>query len=694
MNWNSFTPIQDRAIQTIINTNKDVILSSGTASGKTEAAFLPILSLVEKSADQKLKVLYVSPLKALINNQFERITQLCDELYIHVQKWHGDVSSSTKKKFLKNPQGILQITPESIESFFVNHSEKLTEIFNNIEFIVIDEIHSFINSDRGVHLRSLIARISDFIENPPRIVALSATIDNFELVKQWVNYQNPNNVEVISIKESDKALQYSLMHFNSSKDNNIPLELFEDIRELTKYQKALIFTNSRAQVEELTVILNRICVKEGDCEMYYPHHSSIDKAEREFVEKTVATSTIPKSIIATSSLELGIDIGSIDIVIQLDSTFTVSSLIQRLGRSGRNKGASQKLQLYSTNSESLLQSLAVMELVIERWVEPADGYKYPIDILFHQIISICKEKNGIHPDMLLEKIAMIPLLNSINIEDQIYLINYMLDTNILEEIKGSGEFIVGLEGERILRGKEFYAVFMTPEMYSVVNGVKPIGEISKTNLINEGDNIILAGRLWVIESIDERLNKIYVKRAFDGNPPKYLGDGVKIHKRIPEKMVEILCSNQSFGYLNEDAITILNDLRMPYRFNGMSNKQRVIWKMKDHQLFHMFTGTVIANTFNLILNYNLGENKESHPIRGAILPLDFDILAFLQKIVNTKWTKEMLLMMIDQENLIETKFTEYLPLKLRKEMQYAREYNIDELIDYINSYEFKVIDYN
>lgn len=692
MNWDSFTPIQDSAIQTIINTDKDVILSSGTASGKTEAAFLPILSLVEKTANQKLKVLYVSPLKALINNQFERITQLCDELYIHVQKWHGDIASSTKKNFLKKPQGILQITPESIESLFVNHSEKLPKIFNDIEFIVIDEIHSFINSERGVQLRSLIARMSDFMKNPPRIIGLSATIDNFELVKLWVNYQNPNNVEVISIKGSDKSLQYSLMYFNSSKDNNIPLELVEDIRELTKYQKALIFTNARAQVEELTVLLNRICEKEGDPEMYYPHHSSIDKTEREFVEKTVAASTLPKSIIATSSLELGIDIGSIDIVIQLDSTFTVSSLKQRIGRSGRKKGVSQMLQLYSTNSESLLQSLAVMELVIERWVEPAEGYKYPIDILFHQIISICKERNGIQPDVLLENISTIPLLNTINIEDQIYLINYMLDTNMLDEIKGSGEFIVGLEGERILRGKEFYAVFMTPEMYSVVNSVKLIGEIFKSNFINEGDNLILAGKLWVIESIDERLNKVYVKRAFDGKPPKFSGNSIKLHKRIPDKMVEILCSNQNFEYINENANAILSDLRWPYHSHNISNKQRVIWKMKNYQLFHMYTGTVIVNTFNLIFNYSLGENRMFHPTRGAILPLDFDILEFLKKIVDTKWTKEMILTMIDEENLIETKFTEYVPLKLRKEMQYAREYDIEALVEYIKEHEFKVID--
>ena len=202
MKWDKFTSIQDKSIPIILETTKDVILLSGTASGKTEAALLPIISYIENNAEDQLKVLYISPLKALINNQFERIEQLCEHSYIPVHKWHGDVGQSNKNKFVKKPSGILQITPESVESLFINRTEHISHLFKGLEFIVIDEIHSFINTARGVQLRSLLSRIEDYTNERARIVGLSATIDNFKLVKEWVNYKDKKNVEIIESKDS------------------------------------------------------------------------------------------------------------------------------------------------------------------------------------------------------------------------------------------------------------------------------------------------------------------------------------------------------------------------------------------------------------------------------------------------------------------------------------------------------------
>jgi len=348
MKWERFTDIQDRSIPVIIESVKDVVISSATASGKTEAAFLPILTLIEGKAGSSLKVLYVSPLKALINNQFERIERLCENSNIAIHRWHGDIDQNKKKKFIKNPSGILQITPESIESLFINRTEHLRAIFKDLEFIVIDEIHALIDKERGVQLRSLISRLERHCNERPRIIGLSATIDNFTLVKDWINHKNPENVAIIESKENDKELFYSLMHFQTGEDRKKPVELYEDMRELTRENQTIIFCNSRGEVEEITVFLNRLAEREKMGETYYAHHSSIDKKEREFVEMTLANSTSPKSVVATSSLELGIDIGEIDLVVQVDSTFTVSSLKQRLGRSGRKRGTNQLLQLYTT----------------------------------------------------------------------------------------------------------------------------------------------------------------------------------------------------------------------------------------------------------------------------------------------------------------------------------------------------------
>ncbi|PID04199.1 DEAD/DEAH box helicase [Sporosarcina sp. P2] len=692
MKWDKLTPIQNKTIPIIIETNKDVILSSATASGKTEAAFLPIISLIEENAEKQLKVLYISPLKALINNQFERIEKLCEYSSIPIHKWHGDVSQSQKNKFVKNPSGILQITPESVESLFINRTEHIKNLFKGIEFIVIDEIHSFINSERGVQLRSLLSRIEKYTIQRPRIVGLSATIDNFELVKEWVNYKDTKNVEIIETAGSEKQLQYYLMHFETGKDRRLPVELFEDIREVSRDNKTIIFCNRRGQVEETTVFLNRLAKRDSVGEAYYAHHSSIDKKEREYVEKTMVESTTPKSVVATSSLELGIDIGDVDIVVQLDSTFTVSSLKQRLGRSGRKKGADQMLQLYTTEDDSLLQSLAVMELALEKWIEPATGYLAPYDILFHQLISICQETNGRGLEELVSIIKGNHIFYNIQSEKVEQIIHHMLEKDHLEKVKGSNELIVGIEGERILRSKEFYAVFMSPEVFTVLEGVKTIGTVDKGAGIDMGDSIILAGRLWEINSIDFKKNKIYVKKSVSGKPPRYSGGAGGIHNRIGEKMIEILCSNQQFGYFNDTAEYTLQDMRKAYHDYGVKQNERILWRTKHEIVFDTYTGS--KNTQNLIWALrSLGLNIRGDGVgRVYIDPSNGDIAEVIRQAKEKQWVIEDLLSITQEHELFVSKFSIYLPKDIQEELHVINKINLKGLEEYLATHSFRVID--
>ncbi|GEN50524.1 DEAD/DEAH box helicase [Alkalibacterium pelagium] len=692
MKWDSFTPIQDMAIPAIINTDKDIILSSGTASGKTEAAFLPILSLIEKNAEHNLKVIYISPLKALINNQFDRIETLCEHTYIEIHKWHGDISQAKKNKFLKNPAGILQITPESLESLFVNKTEQLSHIFHDLDFIIIDEIHSFIDSERGIHLRSLLSRMEDYTAKRPRIIGLSATISNFTLVKSWVNPKNIDNVEIINSLGSDKNLRYSLMHFDKTDFIKLPLDLLKDLRELTRHHKSLIFCNSRGQVEETTVMLNKLANKENLGETYYAHHSSIDKNEREYVERNMANASLPKSVVATSSLELGIDIGSIDMVIQIDSTFTVSALKQRLGRSGRKSASSQILQLYTTDSNSLLQSLAVMELVKEKWVEPATGYPLPLDILFHQIISMCKETNGIRMNNLIERIKRNSIFYSMDEDKILHLIESMVDNDFLELIKGPNELIVGLEAESLLRGKEFYSVFMSFDQYDVLHGVKKIGKIDKVSQLNPGDNIILAGKLWEITQIDTKKSKVYVSKAYDGKAPKYLGGNVKIHKRIGEKIMELLCSEESFSYLNDEANSLLSDKRSAYQQFSVKSNERIIWTDRDTTIFETFTGSVITKTLVWMFRY-LGVDVSPPDGLGRIKMLNIpNAVEILAEIKNREWDADELLSVTLDKELFVSKFYDYLPEDMQKELHFAHEIDINGTLEYLEDHEFRSIE--
>jgi ATP-dependent Lhr-like helicase len=688
MKWDQLTPIQNKSIPLVINTSKDIIISSGTASGKTEAAFLPVLTLVENSAKERLKVLYISPLKALINNQFVRIEKLCDFIEVPIYKWHGDVSQSSKNKFIKNPTGILQITPESIESLFINRTNHLNSIFKELEFIIIDEIHSFIDVERGVQLRSLIHRLEEFSNLKPRIIGLSATIDNFNLVKEWVNFSEPQNVEILEISGNNKELHYNLMHFEKGEDDKVPLELFEDIRDITREMQSIIFCNSRGDVEESTVYLNRLAEKDKLGEVYYAHHSSIDKKEREYVEKTMSSSSVPKSVVATSSLELGIDIGEIDLVIQIDSTFTVSSLKQRLGRSGRSKDANQYLQLYTTKDDSLIQSLAVMELILEGWVEPAKGYPIPFDILFHQIISICNEKNGLRYNLLFDQIKKNPMFYNLEQKDINELVEHMTVKNFLEKIKGTNELIVGLEGERLLRSKDFYSVFATSEEYEVLEGIKKIGQLDKGFIINVDDNIILAGKLWTITDINYERDKVYVTKAKHAKKPSYCGGGAKLHKKIPEKMMEILCNTNEFNYINETASNVLKDIRYKYNFYNIQPNNRVIWELKDGVIFEPFTGTTISKTLMWMLR-KVGVNVSLKDTFSRMKTNSGqDIIGAINKIKNMIWSEEDLLEVTRSEEFFQSKFSEYLPEELKIKMHIANEIDIPETINYLNSYDF------
>lgn len=690
MEWGEFTDIQNKSIPKIINTSKDIIISSSTASGKTEAAFLPILTLVEKTAETSIKVIYVSPLKALINNQFNRIENLLSSLYINVHKWHGDVSPSRKSKILKEGTGILQITPESLESLFINKTNYLSSLFKNVDFIVIDEIHAFLNNARGVQLRSLISRIEEYSLNKVRIIGLSATISNYDFIKKWVRYDDIENVEIIEESKSNKALNYSLMHFDNGKDFKMPMEFYEDIRELTRNMKAIIFCNSRGKVEEMTVMLNRLAIREGIEETYYPHHSSIDKSEREFVEKKMLESDTAKTIIATSSLELGIDIGDLELVIQVDTTNTVSSLKQRLGRSGRKKGEEQYLQLYTSSNESLIQSLAVMELQLEKWVEPSEGYKASYDILFHQILSICCEKNGITKEKLVDKIGSNKIFNSLKVANTVKLIDYMIESDYLECIQGSFELIVGLSGEKILRSKDFYGVFMTPIEYEVINVHKKIGRLEKNVLMIPGSNVILAGKLWTIEEVNDSKKNIYVSKAENAKRPIFSGGFIKFHKVIGYKMMEILCNDKKFDYIDEKAKNILEDIRMSYKMVMANKGQRIIWQQGDKMVFATFTGTEIYRTIAWMLRV-VGVDVLRIDVIGNIIIRKDNIIEKIEEMKNKKWTVKEILTVTRENELFVSKYSEYLPEDLRILMHIEQEINLDGAIDYLKEFEFILI---
>lgn len=598
--WEGFRDIQSAAIKKIMGDNGHYILASRTASGKTEAAFLPILSKVNFN-QSGVAVLYISPLIALINDQFMRVEDLCSDMEIAVTKWHGEASRSLKGKLLKDPRGVVLITPESLEAMFVNKPYDVKNLFSNLKYVVIDEIHSFIGSDRGVHLKSLLSRLQDINSVGFSVVGLSATLGDFSEAKKFTG--KPEKTIVLRDPTS-KDLDTTFKYFEQE-GMSLPLELLKDLYRETRDSKVLVFPNSRGRAEEVAVSLMKLSGRVGGHPNYFSHHSSVDKQVREYVEE-FAKSKVRRNftIACTSTLELGIDIGSVDQVVQLDAAHSIASLIQRVGRSGRREGAKSRLLLYATSPWSLLQSLAGWLLYLEGFIEPPEIIDYPYDILLHQALSITKERLGITKKELIRNLKSNYAFKLIEEAAILEIIEQLIAIDFLEEL--GKELIIGIEGEKIVNGRDFYTVFNAQSYYKVVSSGTGIGQIPMTAQVRENENILLAAKIWKIRFVDHEAKKIEVVPANDGRKPLFFGEGGDVHPRIREKMMEILFSREIYPMLDENSAKEIGKLRAEFSvfpIDDLALQRPMLIEAKEISLYS-FTGSRINRTLSFFWGLN------------------------------------------------------------------------------------------
>ena len=596
--WEQLRPIQIAAIAKILASDDNFILASRTASGKTEAAFLPILSKVNFN-DSGVQVLYISPLIALINDQFYRIEELCKNLDVTVTKWHGEANKTLKERLIKEPNGIVLITPESLEAMFVNKPFNVKHLFSNLKYVVIDEIHSFIGTDRGIQLKSILSRLQKVNSKSFSIVGLSATIGDYDEAKKFTGDEFKTKVLLDRTAKEINAL----FRYFKNKNEELPLELLKDLYIQTKDNKVLIFPNSRGRAEEVAVKLRKISDKVKGHPNYFSHHSSVDREEREYVEYFAKNNNRHNFCIAcTSTLELGIDIGTVDEVVQIDATHSIASLIQRVGRSGRKDGESSNLFLYATNEWSLLQSIACWLLYKEGFIEPPQKNVKPFDILVHQALSITKGHSGILLTELINQLKENAAFREIELSEIDEILKYLIEIDFLEKLQH--EVIIGVEGEKVVNSRDFYSVFKTEENFKVVNAGNTIGEIPFSPQIIEDENILLSAKIWKIKFIDHKAKKIEVIPTKDGKKPMFFGGGAIIHQRIREKMFEVLYSKTEYDFLDQpscDETEIMRKDFSVFNINDLQSERPLLTAEKHLQLF-TFTGTRVNRTIQLLLN--------------------------------------------------------------------------------------------
>jgi ATP-dependent helicase Lhr and Lhr-like helicase len=626
LGWPSFRPIQDESINHLLLTPSDVIISAPTASGKTEAAFLPIISKIADNGKDSVKVLYVSPLKALINDQFNRVTELCKKIAFPITKWHGDANATQKARLIKNPSGILLITPESIEALFVNKSSQMGNMFKNLEYIVIDEVHSFIENERGTHLRSLIRRLESNLEHKPIKIALSATINNFEGIKGWLNPENPESVKLIKDFDDSKSIRGIIKGFikhveeieenvNEFENNNqtenkitesknlLEIQLFD----LIKKDKNLIFANSKASLEYYCDSMQEIAKQNAYPNRFFIHHGSLSKNIRESAEHDLKNDN-NIAVFCTNTLELGIDIGSITRVVLLDPPFSVASMIQRLGRSGRKENEAKEFQFFIEENKiddksrwstrfrtNLVQSIAIVELMIEKWCEPLATDIFDYSTFVHQIFSYLGQTGGASAFDIYKEIGQIAFNKHFSQEDFIEILKSLKEKELIYQNQ-SNLITLDKKGEKIVENYEFYAAFQTPSEWKVIYNGKEIGQITSENLlfIKEGSHILLAGKRWEVIEIKSKSEMILVKKAIGKKQVKFDSGFGNIHKKIHQKMLEIYEQKLIPKYVHISAISMLEEAFEQYD---------TYVKPEDSLILPVLEGTKTQQTILLLFIY-------------------------------------------------------------------------------------------
>ena len=595
--WQNLRGIQIAAAEAIFHTDDHVLLTASTASGKTEAAFFPIITLFHEEPPTSVGCIYIGPLKALINDQFERLTELCRRADIPVWHWHGDVGQTHKARLMKRPSGILQITPESLEALLLHRHAAIPKLFGDLRFVVIDEVHSLLRGDRGGQTLCLIERLSRIAGVTPRRIGLSATIGDAKRVGDFLAAGTGRQTFVPQIEAKGSKWRLSLEHFyvrdtqaGDGRDDisvqpvldaptDTPPEHADPglgyIFAHTRGKKCLVFVNSREECEAVTTTLRAYCEKQHEPDRFLIHHGNLSAAFRETAEARMKDEDSLFTTCTTATLELGIDIGRLERAFQIDAPWTVSSFLQRMGRTGR-RGQPQEMHfvvredapearalLPATIPWKLLQGIALIQLYLEeRWVEPPRLDRLPFSLLYHQTMSVAASCGELAPRALADRVLSLHVFHRITQEDYRTLLRHLVQQEHLQMTERGG-LIVGLAGERVVQSFRFYGVFQENEEYTVRSESQEIGTIVTPPPV--GEKIAIAGHVWRVLEVDRKHHLVYCEMV-KGNVPAYFGECPgDIHTHILRRMRQVLREELLPPYLMKNAVARLTQARSTAR---------------------------------------------------------------------------------------------------------------------------------
>ncbi|WP_444941910.1 DEAD/DEAH box helicase [Microbulbifer sp. ZKSA004] len=665
LGWPNLRPLQEATIQPILN-GEHAILLAPTAGGKTEAASFPIFSRMLTENWTGLSVLYICPIKALLNNLEQRLSYYGQLLGRSVAVWHGDISASRKAKIIANPPDILLATPESLEVMLVSNRIEHYCLFSNVRSVIIDEVHAFAGDDRGWHLLSVLERISVIAGRELQRLGLSATVGNPELLCDWLASSCESNRSVINPPAENNAVPDVQVDWVGSVRNAAIV-----ISRLHRGEKRLVFVDSRSRVEELSMELRGLGVAT------YVSHSCLSLEERRSAEEAFAQGS-DCVIVATSTLELGIDVGDLDRVIQIDSPFTVASFLQRIGRTGRRAGSSRNCLFLATKEDAFLRALALLWLWQELFVEPTEPPPRPMHIYAQQVMALSLQEQGMIARDISKWVGAMPGFATIASEDKEQVLDYMLSTGVLHS--DTGVLGIGRTGEKAFGQKNFmdlFSVFTSPPMVKVFHGKQELGEVHQLTFAvkDEGPALLtLGGKSWKTNYIDWPRKKAYVEPTDIRGRSQWLSAGQPMHYEMCQAIAQILLGSSTVQGLSSRSQGLLEVLQEEFGWLE-ENTTTLLIDQKGNASWWTFSGRLLNAAFSEALT------NEADKIVSDNLCITFshvyDIESLVGKIKNLmNGGGEAISLSLEEDFIQELKFAECLS-QLEVEREILARYSID-----------------
>jgi len=709
--WADLRPVQVEACRVLFDTDDHLLIAAGTASGKTEAAFLPVLTLLHDKPPQTIGAMYIGPIKALINDQFDRLTALLKQADIPVWAWHGDVMQSRKNSLLKQPKGILQITPESLESLLINKHTEIDRLFGALRFVIIDEIHAFIGSDRGAQVLCQLSRLAQITHNQPRRIGLSATLGDYAMAEDWLRSGTDRPVITPHLPAAPRTIQLALEHFYTS---SLTVRAKGDTRDeaFSPYQrhlfdqshsrKCLIFANGRSETETVIASLRQLAQAKGFPDIYHVHHGSIAAPLREAAENAMRDPTSPTVTAATVTFEMGIDLGQLDRVLQLEAPPSVASFLQRLGRSGR-RGSPADMRFVCaedkpTGGESLpelipwqlLQCIAVIQLYLEeKWIEPIAPLHYPLSLLYQQTMSTLVALGELSPAALAQRVLTLPPFRFISQDDFRHVLRHLIELDHIQRTKENG-LIVGMTAERIVKSFKFYAIFPDNEEYAVWSDGIALGTVVVPPSV--GDRLSLAGRIWEVTEVNSRRKVLQVKPAIGTSTVSWRGSSGNIHTRVLQRMRQALLEDTDYLYLQPGAKARLATARHLAKKEGLE-RDRLIPLEGNACCILPWAGTIAVRTLERFLRLHC---REALKIKGVVGRSPYFLVVNMGKCSTVSLYHEIKALsdrrleadelLGDEEVPKLQKYDEFIPADLLRRAFAADQLNLKELSAVVNDW--------